>query len=541
MDILRKFFRKNSLVLIVVVLSLIASHSLFHSGLIPTHDGEYHVIRFYEFDKTFRAGDLYPRWAVDLNNGFGVPLFNYVYPLPNYVALILHSINFSFIDSFKISLILASVIGSIFMYLWVREFWGELGGLVSSVFYTFSPYHFVDIYIRGSVGEVWALAFFPAFLWSITGFKKHESKKYFVLSTLFLSLIIFSHNILSLMFFVFALFYTVFIFLKSTKETLIALFFVFLISLGITSIFWAPAIFEKEYVRGLEIYDYSKNFPEFYQLIFPSWGSGFSSDPLQNQLSFQIGIANLIALFGSFFLILKKKKNNEILIFFVSASLIVFFMMLKISYPIWKLIPLFNYFQFPWRFLSLEILFTSFVAGSSVTHFKKRSPALFLMILAIVLGWGYSNIAYYLERPDSYYTTRSNFIDGTNSSGNTFNTRWMGNPRKEKEKIALLKGSGSIEPEKQSVSYYLFNINTPDSTVLKANIAYFPNWTANINNKFQKINITENGLFSFTVPKGIHKLEIKLEDTSLRVVSTLISVFSILALFVVSKFVRIIR
>jgi uncharacterized membrane protein len=281
---------KNFFLIIIVVLSaVIAGFSLLHPGLPPTHDGEYHVIRFYEFDKALRDGNLYPRWAPDLNNGFGVPLFNFVYPLPNYIASFFHIFNISFIDSFKISMFMAIIIGGIFFYLWSKEFWGKLGGVVSSVFYTFSPYHFVDIYIRGSVGEVWALAFFPAFLWTYTRFIQSKSKIFLGLSSLFLALIIFSHNILALMFFIFCLFYIAFLIYKekNKKYLIINSFIIILLSLGISAIFWLPAIIEMKYVTGLQIFDVTAHFPQLYQLLIPSWGSGFSGAGLQNELSYQ--------------------------------------------------------------------------------------------------------------------------------------------------------------------------------------------------------------------------------------------------------------
>ncbi len=83
---IRVLFIKYRFLLLVAFFALLGSFPLLHSGLFPTHDGEYHVIRFYEFDKVLRDGNLYPRWAPDLNNGYGVPLFNYVYPLPNYFS-----------------------------------------------------------------------------------------------------------------------------------------------------------------------------------------------------------------------------------------------------------------------------------------------------------------------------------------------------------------------------------------------------------------------------------------------------------------------
>src|SRR5713226_8690802 len=92
---------------IAIFISFLSVFSFLGKGLPPTHDGEYHAIRFYEFDKALRDGSFYPRWAPDLNNGFGVPLFNYVYPLPNYIAFFLNVIGFSFINAFKASMIIA--------------------------------------------------------------------------------------------------------------------------------------------------------------------------------------------------------------------------------------------------------------------------------------------------------------------------------------------------------------------------------------------------------------------------------------------------
>ena len=381
---------KNIFPLIIVGLfAFVAGFPLLHKGLLPTHDGEYHVIRFYEFDKTLRDGNWYPRWAADLNNGYGVPLFNYVYPLPNYFASFFHLLGSSFIDSFKLNMFFATILGALFFYLWSRESWGKLGGVVSSIFYTFSPYHFVDIYIRGSVGEVWALAFFPAFLWSITRFIKHHQKIFFVASSIFLSLIIFSHNILALMFLPFSLSYIVFLLYKEKDKKYLMLNTLYLILLGLclSAIFWLPAIVEAKYVTGLQIYNVSQHFPQLYNLVIPSWGSGFSQDLLTNQMSFQIGIANLVVVVISLPLMafrhsvfsaltpslsLRERVRVRVIIFFLVWFFLVFFLMLKVSLPIWHTIPFMNYFQFPWRFLSLEILVASFLEGSVVYFLKSR-------------------------------------------------------------------------------------------------------------------------------------------------------------------------
>lgn len=538
---MKKFITsKQNLILVIVAIffSIIAGLPLLHRGLPPTHDGEYHVIRFFLFDESLRDGNIYPRWAAHLNNGFGVPLFNFVYPLPNYLSSAFHLFGISFIDSFKINMFVAIIIGGIFFYLWSKEFWGKFGGIVSSVFYTFSPYHFVDIYIRGSVGEVWAMGFFPAFLWAYTRFAKSRKKIFFIFSSIFLALIIFSHNILALMFFIFSISYIVFmICMEKNKKHLIfnTLYLIFL-SLGLSAIFWLPAIVETRYARGLQIFDVTSHFPDLYQLLIPSWGSGFSGAGIQNEISYQIGAANLLVIFLSITIIVLqiKIKNKKLphTIFFLSCFILIFYLMLSISLPIWKTIPLMNYFQFPWRLLSLEILFASFLAGSFFSFNIKNKfinfiVAILLIFIAFILGIGYAKPAYYLNRADSYYTSRSNFIDGTNSIGNVFNTIYLNSiPAKENNKVIFLNGKGKIATDKIKSNLYIFTIQASMNSEIQANLPYFPGWEVYINGKKESLKLSQNGRFIFFVPEGQSKVQIIFKDTLIRKIATFISIAS---------------
>ena len=251
-------------IITVVSFGIIAGFPLLHKGLPPTQDGEYHVVRFSQFYKVLESGILYPRWAPDFNNDFGIPLFNFVYPLPNYIASFFHFLGFSFIDSFKLNMIFASFAGAIFFYLWARLFWRNLGGAVSSIFYTFSPYHLVDIYVRGSVGEVWSLALFPGLLWSFTQFSYKKKPTFFIVSSIFLSLLILSHNILALVFFIFFISYCVLLSIgqKNKRDYFKNLILILFVGLGLSSPFWLPALLESKYTIGLQIFDLKQHFPE---------------------------------------------------------------------------------------------------------------------------------------------------------------------------------------------------------------------------------------------------------------------------------------
>lgn len=361
----------------------------------------------------------------------GVPLFNYVYPFPNYVASFLHFLGYSFIDSFKLNIFFATFVGAIFFYLWSKEYWGNLGGVVCSIFYTYSPYHFLDIYIRGSVGEVWSLAIFPALLWSSGAFIKTNKKIYLLISPIILSLLIFPIIFFHWCFFHFVIFYCI-------------------------------------------------------------------------------------------------------------------FFMLKNSMFIWKIVPFMNYFQFPWRFLSLEILISSFISGSIVYAVRdkvlKIIICLIMVIFVYVLGIGYSSPAFYMLRSDEYYTSNPSFINGTNSPGNYFNTIWMNGKLKKSSSFIIPNNAISYKVVYFDVVNKIIKLNVKSESKIGLNIAYFPGWRIYIDNNAIRTEYNKDGIIMVNITKGEHNLQVRLEDTNIRKLSTVISLFSIFlltGLFVKMYFVRI--
>lgn len=528
-------------VLLILTSSLIL-WPLTHRGLPPSHDAETHIIRAYQFDKTLRDGDWYPRWQPDVNKGYGSPLLNYSYPLPYYVISIFHFFGFSFIDGFKLALAFATITGGIVFFLWARIFWGNLGGLVSSTVYTFSPYHIVDLYVRGALGEIWSLALFPGFLWAVTMLIKKKNVNFFVPSALFLGLLILSHNILAYMFFPFAIAYCVVITMISgeTKKSFIYVSSLMLLGLGISGIFWIPALFEKEFVRGLLVYNIYEHFPEVYQLIFPSWGTGFSNTDLSNQMSFQIGVVNILAVLTNIFISLQLFKKNikdaVIIIFFLIVFFVVMFFLMNVSYPVWKYAPFLNYFQFPWRFLSLEILISAFLSGSILKFWNVRVFGYILVLVTVLLTIGYIAPSYYWEREDSYYFSRPNFMDGTNISGNIFNTIWFDEElKKQKEKIVIISGHGTVSDLSIKSTKYVFTLIAQTPLAVQVKTAYFPGWEVKVDKKTTAIHKTKEGLFVFDISSGKHLVEVKFTNTPIRKAATFVSLASLTILFLFSR------
>jgi uncharacterized membrane protein len=523
---------------VVIFAAILAIADLMNFGIPPTHDGEYHIMRFWQFTKVISEGDLYPRWAPDFNNGFGIPLFNYVYPLPNFAAVFFQILGFGLIESFKLNMAAATIIGAIFMYLWTRKYWGELGGAVSSVFYTFSPYHLLDIYVRGSVGEVWSLGIAPALFWSYLSFSESRQKKFLVLSSIFLALLVLAHNILALIFFGVFILYLLFIILNSKKKKalIIDTLLICFSGLGLSSPFFLPALLETRYVTGLQIFDPTHHFPVLYKLIYSSWGYGFSGANEPDQMSFQIGIANLIAVACSLFVVMRI-KDKKILLFFFFLLLITIFMTTSFSSFIWKSVPFLGYIQFPWRLLSLVILLASFLAGSIVAEkvlFKKEKTrviiAAILILMSIAFSIRYAKAPFYHQREDSHYLTRPNFTDGTNSPGNAFNTKWLsGIPEKREDKIEVLGGSAVIKINELKSTEYSFTVEAKDDSKILINTAYFPGWTAVANTRAVNIE-NHNGRMLLKVPPGTNNIRVFLDNTPIQKISYIYFLASVMLL-----------
>lgn len=531
---------------LVFLLILPSILSLFSIGLPPTHDGEYHIIRFYEFYKVLSSGVLYPIWASDLNYTFGSPLFLYVYPLPNYVAAMAHFFGLSFIDAFKFNLILASVIGAIGMYTYGKYKFGIWGGILAAVSYTYAPYHLLDIYVRGSVGEVWALAFSPLFFYFFDQGIQKRKIIFSLLAGVVFALIIFSHNILSVMFLGLVVSYSAFLLVTNYNPKKNTLFIIASIFSGIllSSVFIIPALFEQHYVVGLKVFSIFDHFPEVYQLIIPSWGSGYSGIASGTQMSFQIGVANFLIFAVILYGIWRKKidkSKRKFVQFFICIFIFSIFLITPYSKFIYEFFPYLQVFQFPWRFLSIVIFSGAILAGSITLFYKSKTLYVTVIAITIFSTVSYANAPFYHMRNDSYYISSENFLYGTNSIGNAFQTKWLSQQKH------LPKGSGYLKSSKKVISArlkipvsqgYSLHLASPDSLILHT--AYFPGWEGYVNSKKVELQ-NANGLIEIPIEKGQNEVELVFTDTPIRSVAKIISIvtFLMIILIIIRKFATI--
>lgn len=498
----------------------IAILPVFGSRYIPTHDGEYHIIRFWQFYASLAGGNWFPRWAPDLNHGYGIPLFTFQYPFPNYVGSLFHLLGISFVDSVKWTLGSGYLLALLFCFLWIRRIFGSKPAVSATIACAFVPYWFIDVYIRGSVGEVWAIAWVFAALYAIVSGRR-------LLLTAVTALLIVSHNIMALVctpiLFVYA-----YIHHKRMMADI-------LLGVGAASFFWIPALYEQRYIQGLSrvhIFDY---FPRIDQLLIPSWGSGFRGQTTGgNEMSYQIGLIPILLFVWTGVVAVRRRilKFSKELCFALACMGGAIFFMTPWSGWVWRIIPFAHFIQYPWRLLSIVVLMTPVFAGYIAARFRF---GWMVAVFAVLFSFGYSRPVTYEPRTDGYYLSQPSFTQGTNSMGNAFQTIWFTGADNPASDFSL--SSGVVAAARvQAVRYHIVTVATQEG-VLTTPLAYYPGWLLQTEKRSIPGKADAHGILTFDVAEGRHEGVIRLGLTPWQIAAGVLSIFS-LSVAVVSFILR---
>lgn len=385
------FFKKYYGLILILILSFWAVKSFFVSGFFPMHD-DTQVARVFEMWKVLQNGIFPVRSVPDLGYGYGYPIFNFYAPLAYYIGAGLMFLGLDVLVATKLMMALGVISAGIFIYLLAREFFGELGGMVSGLFYLYAPYHAVDIYVRGDVAEFWSYAFIPLAFLGIY-------KKNILIGSVGFAAIILSHNLTAMMivpFLLFVILLNCYIAFKNKKSFIFnhsSLILVF--GLAISAFYWIPALLE---IRNTNVFsqigggaDFRDHFVCIGQLWNSAWGFGGSIPGCIDGLSFKLGKLNILSVFMVIVILIYLKFkykyfNNTyyLSIFAIVGFLISVFLMLDMSKFVWEAVPAMAFFQYPWRFLLLASFFSSLLAGSLVYLLMQLKVRSYLIVVPLV-------------------------------------------------------------------------------------------------------------------------------------------------------------
>ena len=518
------------------LLIVVFSPSLFH-----THDGLVHLPRMAAYYKAITSGQILPRWASDLNYGYGMPLFNFIYHTPYLISALFIRFGLSLANSFKIVMIISYLLSGIAMFAFTHYLFGDTKkAFLVTIFYQFAPFRLVELLVRGSFGEMYTYAFLPIVLYGLLKIVKKPSVPNIVGAGIAAGLLIISHNSISLVFFGVAELFILFFFHKKNIFYGIGSL---ILGLLISAFYWLPALLEHKYTLGdLYMRDiFREHFPPLINFFIPNF---LNSPQLQTKgISVQFGIFHVGAIIVALYILLARKKIDPQIkkLFLFSFVLIIgsLFLMQPVSTIVWEKISWLRQFQFPWRLLSVTSLATAFLSVSffSFSIFKNKK-VYYLVILGVI----FSTI-FYWNPPLGFDKIRDegqfwNFPLTTTYWGET-DVIWSAGPAKSyaKEQMEPIEGDVRISNMIKKSIVHTATVQSTSGGKIVDNTEYFPGWKAYVNDSQTPIQFQDTnwrGLITFSVPAGTTNVKIVFEKSPTQKLGEYISEITLLTIFVAS-------
>ncbi len=540
---------------LVIILTIPAFTTLLHPGYFGMHD-DLQIMRIFEMDKCFKDMQLPCRWIPDMGFGYGYPLFNFYPVMPYYLGEFIHLLGFSLIWSVKIDFILSFLVSGITMFILARKLWGNLGGLLSSIFYVYAPYHAVDVYVRGAMAEAWSLSWAPAVFWAITLVIEQRSRRNILLLAVFTSLFLMSHNPMVLVFTpIMAIWALILILSRKKYKSILPLAVGAFWGLGLAAFFTLPVLLESKLVHietlFVGYFNYLAHFVGLNQIFISTfWGFGASVWGTEDGMSFQIGWLHSGAIVLAIPLMIILWKKDRIKASLMALLIITFwvgaFLIHPRSNPIWEKITILQTLQFPWRLLAVTIFTSSLIAGSflsdkigEVSIRARRPLPLILLLISLLAIWILYKPYFKIEKPVP-------LTDQQKLSGALWDLQRTAGifdylPKTAKfppgkgapESPEILEGttSAKISDFRVTSNTMNFKIESTEAAKIRMPLIDFPQWKIFIDDKeIQFDNKNDLGQPTFEVSPGNHKVFARLYNTPIRTLANIISVISFGAL-----------
>ncbi|MCC7361623.1 MAG: hypothetical protein IT317_19220 [Anaerolineales bacterium] len=584
----RRPFRADPGLLVALLLATLAAWPFLTRASLPTFtDAEMHVYRTYEILAGWQGGVSYLRWAPDLFYAFGYPVFNYYAPLSYYLGAAYGAIFGGSVApavaGVKFVLVASAYLGAVGMYLFVRDRWGGLAGVVSAAAFTFAPYLlYIDPHARGDSPETLAIALAPGVLWAFARLRRTASPGDIAIAAVSLAALVTAHNLMALVFFGLLLAWLAWDVVfgqmffgawvqrgqPSTAATrwpaVRALGRAVLLGLCLSAFMWLPAVLERDAVQFRNVaagtyFDFRRYFIGVPELFGPTLI--FDLGATQMRFNYGLGVAQWVLGLLGLLTVFRPRLRRLSVLFFAFAALALVYLMLPASIAVWETVSPMAFFQFPYRFLGPAAVVLGVLAGAALgwadyLPWKRARLAAAVVAVAGCLlaampqlsppAWGDFGRA---DAGRILETELNGRGIGTTSANDFLPVGALVVPPPQMSLIdsyaaglvdkvnhATLPAGTTVTVAEHGPQHDRFNVRGQNEFVLRLYTFWFPGWKAYVDGRPVPIVLSEpEGWITLTVPPGDHDVLVRLEDTWPRLLGWALAASAVigLAVFVV--------
>jgi hypothetical protein len=207
---------------------------------------------------------------------------------------------------------------------------------------------------------------------------------------------------------------------------------------------------------------------------------------------------------------------------------------------LWERLPLLQYLEFPWRFLSLAAVSTAFLCGFPFLLLgpgrERLADGLMLVFVGglFLLGFPEAQPESFLAVADADYSPQTIALRHISvTTAEEYEPIWV-QQRPETpagERLSLLSGAGSVSTVALSPTRYLFRATITAAARLRINTFYFPGWTLYVDGQERPVDYgNPQGVMEFSLEPGEHRIEVRFADTPFRQAGVGLSLLALCAL-----------
>ena len=542
------------------------------------YDNVLHLWRSLETETLLEHGLIYSRWQPHMALGFGYPMLLFNPPISPLLAALFHRLGLVWPAAVNAVFITGTLLSAWTAWLLVREWWGDLAGLVAGVVMATLPFHAYVNFHRASMSEALAWAFPPLILWGLIRWQKYGQRRGLLAAAGGLAALLLTHDA------------SAYLFLPLPLATIVALalahrnspplrggwgglgrgLMALALGVGLAAFFWLPSVLERSHVQFDRVldYPYAASFVALdYLLETPRIVDPTLINPWRPK---GIGLlpAALVLLSPLTWLRADREQRFWLAaVGFVTAGYV--WLALPYARPVWRLIPALQYLHFPWRFLTPAAVGVAILAGAATHHVSRFTSHVsrltshvsrftshvsrftpLVIISALTLGslaWLYPSHCD-LPQPATLPGMLA-YERTTNELGGTFFNEllpvWVRempaehtldddlNTGREPVRLrpeTLPAGARILHADYGPVEVTI-ELETPVPFRARYLAFYYPGWRVTVDGAPVPIAPTEpDGLISFDVPAGFHTVHVRFGETPLRLVADAISLLSLTAL-----------
>ncbi|MGA9769201.1 MAG: 6-pyruvoyl-tetrahydropterin synthase-related protein [Blastocatellia bacterium] len=518
-------------VVVCCAVALIATLPLFIYGFPKGSDAVKHYRWSTEFAKSLGDGAWYPRWFSGANHGAGSPIPLYYPPVPFYVAAAFNGVVANMLTAISLSCWLALALSGLTMYAMSRLMLSRAMSLIAAVFYMIIPYHILDLYQGSALSEYWSFAWVPLILYFTYRTSEESGARAVAGLAVSYALLIQTHVVSTFLISLALPLFT--LLLTRDGRRLLRIAAGLVLGAGLSAIFLLPVIFERKYVhieRALR-HDYKNYFlfehlaPAFKSIVVPSEENAYS---LQVDLA---GLGLLLLLAVSVPLIWKKLRASQAddalwrALFAVTALSLL--MTLRLTTPLWRIIPGISFVQFPFRWLLICSAGAIVISAAAVWRVRRRAiyATAFVLIMAFNLAVSAIAIA---RMPQDLEELEEKL---TSKEVPEYHPVWWDGKQNRKllQTPALVdEGDAVVHAVDETGINQSYDISASSASLLRMRPLYFPGWVARVDGKPLEIWPSNEGNIELKIEPGEHHLTLSFEDTWPRLTGRLISAASLL-------------